>query len=44
MGWAISVGGQISRVIRGKDDLLKQRYVPNFAIVPKLDKPEPNRL
>lgn len=39
MGWAISAGGQISRVIHGQDDLLKQRYVPNFTVTPNEEDP-----
>lgn len=34
MGWAINVGGQISRVIHGADDFQSQRYVPNFSVQP----------
>lgn len=34
MGWAINVGGQISRVIHGADDFLSQRYLPAFSMQP----------
>lgn len=34
MGWAINIGGQISRVIHGADDFTKQRFVPNFNVQP----------
>jgi Family of unknown function (DUF5977) len=40
MGWALQAGGQISRVIHGKDDLLSQRYVPNFTIMPNDENPD----
>lgn len=39
MGWAISAGGQISRVIHGQDDLIRVRYVPNFTVVPNDEDP-----
>lgn len=39
MGWAISAGGQISRVIHGQDDLVKQRYVPGFNVQPNDEDP-----
>lgn len=34
MGWAMHIGGQISRVIHGKDDLVATRYMPGFNITP----------
>ena len=37
MGWAINAGGQISRVIHGRDDLTSTRYLPNFLMGPNED-------
>ena len=40
MGWSLSAGGQISRAIYGKDDLIATRYPPNFTVNPSHDDPQ----
>lgn len=40
MGWSLSAGGQISRAIYGKDDLIATRYPPNFTVNPSQDDPQ----
>lgn len=40
MGWSLNAGGQISRVIYGKDDLIATRYTPDFIVNPSQDDPQ----
>ncbi len=40
MAWSLTAGGQISRVIYGKDDLIATRYPPDFTMNPAQDDPQ----
>jgi hypothetical protein len=37
MGWSLLAGGQISRVVNGKNDLSNNRFVPSFNVQPNPD-------
>jgi hypothetical protein len=40
MGWSFHAGGQISRLIRGKDDLTKVRSTLGYDVTPNEDDPD----